>query len=163
MFMTSCSSEYKQLEKYFYANSVLHNELSDSLINFCKRNQTEVILRKSNYGETVISFQILFGSESTFYPVYFDSTFQRYDDNPSKTLSFHIPPQTIHVFNRIAYTSISSDSTQTFFGGASHVKMQLGTQGDVQYGILVAADTNVHKQCVERLAANVCLTERTIP
>lgn len=163
IFLTACNSEYERLENYFRNNIVQHKELSDSLIAFCKRNHTEVIIRKSNYNETAISFQILFQSEGRFYPIYFDSAFKRHDTNPEKTLEFDLSIRTIERIGKMTYNSFSSDSTQTFFGSARHVKMQLGTQGDSQYGILMSVDTSMHKWCFRMLTENACLTKGLIP
>ena len=144
--------------------------MSDSLMAFCKANETDVILKKgriipdnSQFGYLRISFSIHFKDEATFYPIEYDSALNRHDPYPEKTLGFRIPINIIKNYSETIYWAISADSTQTFFADEWDVKFQLGTQGDVQYGILISADTNISNRCAKRLSANICLTKGTVP
>jgi len=158
----SSKSEYSKLENYYNKNEVLHTNLSDSLIAFCKTNKTEVKLRKSHIEQSMITFNILFGRESTFYAIYYDSALQRHDANPQKTSKYRIPIDIIKGFNETIYIAIGADSSQTFFADKWDVKFQLGTQGDSQYGILISSDTGISTKCEKRLSANVCLTRSAV-
>jgi hypothetical protein len=167
---TSCTSDksaYARLENYYQSNALLHKSMSDSLIAFCNGNYTEVILRKSHFKESAISFQIKFGVESTFYPVVFDSALKRHDPYPEKTLKYNIPFNIIENFNKSIYSAVLANQTQTFFGDRWHEKFQLGTQGDSQYGILITSGPGISNDlsydCEKSLAPNVCLTKGTIP
>jgi hypothetical protein len=157
------NSEYSKLENYYNKNALLHINVSDSLIAFCKANHTEVILRKSQFKSSMISFQILFYFERTFYSVDYDSVLNRHDPDPQKTSKYNVPFNIIKGFNESIYSAATADSIQVFFGDKWDVKFQLGTQGDSQYGILITSDTSISNKCEKRLSANVCLTERTIP
>jgi alpha-L-arabinofuranosidase len=159
----SDKSEYSKLEKYYRNDTVLHVEIFDSLIAFCKSNRTHLILRKSNFKESAISFHIYFTSGNIYYPVYYDSALNRHDSYPEKTLKYAIPFSVIQKFFRSIYNDISADSTQAFFADKWNVKLQLGTQGDSQFGILLSSDTTISKNCVIRLSPHACVTTGTIP
>jgi hypothetical protein len=158
-----CNSEYKNLEKYYKTNPALHKEISDSLVAFCKKYKTHVTLQRAIDGRRSFSFSIYNDSDNTNYRIIFDSLFTRNDPYPNQTQHFQIPIKIMNLFKQITYTRIRSDSSNTFFGGPWHVKFQLGTQGDVQYGILISNEMNSCEGCYKKLASNTWLTEGTIP
>lgn len=159
--LTGCNSEYANLENSYKANPELHKELSDCLVEFSNKYKTHVTLSKRIDGRT--SFSIFLNSDVTNYPVIFDSALTRNDPYPNKTQLFEIPIKTIIFFNKLPYTRIRSDSSGTFFGGPWHVKFQIGTQADIQYGILISDQMNSCEECFKKLESNTWLTEGTIP
>ena len=162
---TSCNSdpsEYSKLERYYTRNIALHNSLFDSLSHFCKINQTDVILRKSNFRESAIAFRIHFYVENAFVPVFYDTAFIRRDPYPDKTLKYAIPFNIIKGFSESRYSAVSADSNQTFFGDRWDVNLLPGTQSDSQYGILISSDTKMLNSCVKKLSPTACLTKGTI-
>ena len=158
-----CNSEYKNLEKYYKSNPALHKEISDSLVAFCKKYKTHVTLQRAIDGRKIFSFSVYVDSSNTNYSIIFDSLLTRNDPSPNQTQQFEIPIKIMNSFKQITYTRIRSDSSNTFFGGPWHVKFQLGTQGDAQYGILISNEMNSCEGCHKKLASNTWLTEGTIP
>lgn len=155
--------QYSKLKNYYEENTSLHTETADSLMAFCQTNHTDVMLRKSDLNESAISFHIHFARESAYYPVFYDLALNRHDLYPEKTAGFSIPSTIIKNFSQSIYKAASADSSLVFFGDEWHVKFQLGTQGDAQYGILVSADTAIARKCAIRLSPNACVTEGTTP
>ncbi len=151
--------EYEKLEKYYKNNKALHANISDSLIAFCKENQTEVKLKKENAGEFKFSFHILVDFDNTFYPVYFDSALNRVDPKPEKTAKHRIPFTLIRSFKTSIYPAIAADSTETFFASTWYVKFRPGTQADFQYGIMVSADSIAPADCDRKISFNVCVAK----
>ena len=159
-----CNSEYKNLEKYYTSNPALHKEISDSLIAFCKKYKTHVTLQQRAIdGRRTFYFSVYVDSSNTIYSIIFDSLLTRNDPSPNQTKHFEIPIKIMNSFKQITYTRIRSDSSNTFFGVPWHVKFQLGTQGDAQYGILISNEINSCEGCYKKLAPNTWLTEGTIP
>jgi hypothetical protein len=158
-----CNSEYKNLEKYYKANPALHQEISDSLMAFCKKYNTHVTLQRAIDGRRIFSFSVYIDSTNTSHSIIFDSLLKRSDFNPNQTQHFEIPIKIMNSFKQMTYTRIWSDSVDTFFGGPWHVKFQLGTQGDAQYGILISNEMNSCEGCYKKIASNTWLTEGTIP
>ena len=131
--ISSCNTKEDELSIYYENNSKLHEELSDSLMNFCKTNNTDVKLQKTNYPEKNIIFEIHFHDSAEFLPVYFDTSFIRHDDNPSRTGKFIIPVTLIKKFKSSIYFGVGSDSTYTFFACEwEKPKNWIGTSGDSQ-------------------------------
>ena len=151
-------SNYSKLEKYYEKSTVLHKNIFDSLVVFCKTNHTDVILRKSVHNSIRFNIHI----KDAYVPVDYDSLFARYDHDSLRTLKYAIPWNVIKGFKETIYSAISADSIQTFFGDEWRVKLHPGTQGDAQYGVLISADTSISPRCDKRLSPNVCLTIRGI-
>lgn len=158
-----CRHEYQRLEKYYDANIILHSRLHDSLTAFCQANHTEVILRNLDHERSKTALLILNKSTNTYYSVEFDSGLRRTDPDNSVMSKFHIPLSVIKDFNKSRYNAISSDSLSTFFASNWRTKIQLGTQGEIQYGILFTADTGDKKNCKKKLSARACIATGLIP
>ena len=155
----SCDNKDNKLRIYYESNSKLHQELSDSLMNFCKIYNTDVRLHKINDPEKNISFEIHFHDSAELLPVYFDSSFIRHDSKPSRTVSFIIPVTLIEKFKSSIYFGVGSDSTYTFFAYEwDKPKNWIGTSGDSQYGILVLKDTDKLIEADKRISKNACIT-----
>jgi len=161
--LIGCNSEYKNLEKYYKTNPALHKEISDSLMAFCNKYKTHVTLKRAIDGPEIFYFSVYVDSSNTNYSIIFDSLLTRNDPSPNQTKHFEIPINIMNSFKKITYTRIQSDTSNTFFGGPWHVKFQLGTQGDAQYGILISNEINSCEGCYKKLAPNTWLTEGTIP
>ena len=153
----SCNSgrrEFARIKKYYQANAALHQAISDSLIAFCKSNRTRVWLKKPGSKEPGVIFSIPYEFDATVYSVFYDSAFNRHDDNPERTSMYTIPISVIKNFNEIKYDAAAADSDYTFFAGKWDGRFQLGTQGNRQFGILVSSDTSISKRCEKRLSAH---------
>lgn len=157
--ISSCNSKDKKLINYYQRNAELHQELSDSLMNFSKIYKTDVVLKKNNLPEHNISFEIHFHDSAESIPVYFDSAFIRHDLKPTRTGNFIIPKTLIEKFKSSIYIGIGSDSTYTFFAYQwDKPKYLIGTSGDSQYGILVLKDTVEINKRGKKISENACIS-----
>jgi hypothetical protein len=161
--LIGCNSEYKVLEKYYRTTPELHKEVSDGLIELCKKYKTSVTLHRSINGPQYYYISFFDKFSSTSYSVVYDSLLIRSDPSPNQTRNFEIPINIMNSFRQLTYARVKSDSTNTFFGGPWHVKAQLGTQADSQYGILISNKRKSCEQCYKELAPNTWLTEGVIP
>jgi len=160
--LTACiscgNSNDGKLRTYYASNTQLHQEISDSLMSFCKKYNTDVRLRKTEYTEKSVIFEIHFHDSAELLPVYFDTSFIRHDYKPFRTSNFIIPQTVIEKFKRSIYFGVGSDSTYTFFAYEwDKPKNLIGTSGDSQYGILVLTDTVKLDSSVKRLSRNACI------
>ena len=155
----SCAnSNDGKLRDYYTSNTQLHQELSDSLMSFCKKYNTDVKLEKTQYAERSVIFRIHFHDSAELLPVYFDTSFVRHDYKPHRTGNFIIPKTVIEKFKRSIYFGIGSDSTYTFFAYEwDKPKNLIGTSGDSQYGIFVSTDSVKLDNPKKRLSKNTCI------
>jgi len=158
IFLTSCNLKDNKLKNYYENNINLHQELSDSLMNFSKTYKTDVVLQKINYPEKAIRFEIHFHDRAEFLPVFFDTALNRRDYDFTRTGNYIIPKTLIEKFNRSIYIGIGSDSTYTFFAYQWDTKYMIGTHGDLQYGILVLKDTAEITKRDKKISKNACIS-----
>lgn len=161
-FITSCNSKDNKndnkLKKYYVNNLKLHQELSDSLMNFSKRYKTKINLKKTQFAEQHIRLDISFPDSATWLPIFFDTSYNRHDYN-QRTSEFVVPKGLIKNFEETIYFGIGSDSTYTFFAYEwDKPKNWIGTSGDSQYGILVLKDTVELIKADKRISRNACIT-----
>ncbi len=156
--ITSCNSRDNKLKKYYVNNPKLHQELSDSLMNFSKRYKTKITLKKTQFADQHIRLDISFPDSATWLPIFFDTSYNRHDYN-QRTSEFVVPKGLIKNFDETIYFGIGSDSTYTFFAYEwEKPKNWIGTSGDSQYGILVLRDTVELIKADKRISRNACIT-----
>lgn len=135
----SCTSYSNKLETYYNSNSKLHTEIADSLVNFCKRNHTNIYLKKYSPAGAFVHFNIYFKDISAYVPIEFDSALNRHDPQPGLTSKFDIPLNAIDNFNKSIYSSVMSDTGQTFFAYRQDNSSIFAR--DVSYiGIMITSD-----------------------
>jgi len=162
-FFSSCNQLDNKLKNYYQNNTKFHQELSDSLMNFSKKYGTDVVLRKTNYPDKAISFEIHFHDKAEFLPVYFDTAFNRHDYEPTRTVNYIIQKTLIENFKRSIYIGIGSDSTYTFFAYQwDKPKYLIGTSGDSQYGIIILKDTVEINKRGKKISENACISHYRI-
>ncbi len=113
--LLGCNSEKSFLEKYYADNAGLHNEIRDSLLAFCKQNDTKVYLRKYTSVSKDIYLNIFFNDIPGYTSIVYDSALQRHDDS-SRTSGFTVPKGLVENFNRSIYYFINCENGQVFFG-----------------------------------------------
>jgi hypothetical protein len=155
---TNDKYEFKKLENYYTKNKGLHQEMHDSLTAFCRRNHTEVKLRRYQFKERAIVYYISFPSRNAFTPIFFDSSLLRHDEYP-ETKKYIVPAGIIENFSKSIYLAVRADSTGIFCAGKWEEKLQIGTHGDSQYGIFLSAGSNLTNKCENRLDNMACLTK----
>jgi hypothetical protein len=160
--INSCTAKDKALEKYYYENIKIHQDLKDSLIAFSKKYKTNVILQKTNNPNDKISFEIHFHDSAELIPIYFDSVFTRNDFKPERTKDFIIPKNIIENFKKTNYFAIASDSSHIFFANEWNTKLQIGTYSDSQHGILITKDSTTEDKKTLKIAPEVYVTDRGI-
>ena len=114
IFISGCSSKDKKLETYYTNNTKLHQELSDSLMDFSKKCRRKVTLKKTQFAEQHIRLDISFPESAEWLPIFFDTSYSRHDYN-EKTSELVVPQGLIENFDKSIYFGIGSDSTYTFF------------------------------------------------
>jgi hypothetical protein len=154
----SCNSKDNKLKSYYEKNSKLHQELSDSLMNFSKRYRTKITIQKTQFPDEHIRFDISFPNTAEWLPIYFDTSYQRHDYKPEKTAGFTVPTNLIENFDKSIYFGLGADSTYTFFAYEWDKPAHIGTSGDSQYGILILKDTVQIDKCDKKISKNVCIT-----
>ncbi|MHA4847891.1 hypothetical protein ACX0G7_27255 [Flavitalea antarctica] len=162
-FLVSCQSEVGDLEKYYLDNIDMHKDVSDVLTSFAKFHQTNILLKRPNLPKKRVSFFILFKSDNTFYPVDFDSSFNRSDPKPDKTSKFEIPINAIREFDKSGYEIITSDSVQTVFSGGWDVKRKPGAKADSQYFLLISKSPDGLRECIKKISPIACLIKGVTP
>jgi hypothetical protein len=156
-FIIGCNSKDQQLEAYYSNNTKLHQELSDSLMNFSKKYKREITLKKTQFADQHIRLDISFPERAESLPIFFDTSYNRHDYS-EKTSEFAVPKGLIENFGKSIYFGISSDSTYTFFAYEwNRPKNLIGTSGDSQYGILVLKDTVELNKRDKRISKNACI------
>ena len=158
IFLIGCNSKDKKLEAYYANNTKLHQELSDSLMEFSKKYKRKITLRKTHFADQHIRVDISFPERAESLPIFFDSAYNRRDYN-EKTSGFTIPKGLIVNFANTIYFGIGSDSSYTFFAYEwDRPKDLIGTSGDSQYGILILKDTIELNKKNKKLSENACIT-----
>ena len=79
IFITSCNSKDKKLERYYTNNTNLHQNLSDSLMNFSKKYKREITLKKTQFASQHIRMDISFPETAEWLPIFFDTSYTRHD------------------------------------------------------------------------------------
>jgi len=162
IFLIGCNSKDKKLETYYANNTKLHQELSDSLMNFSKKYKREITLKKTRFADQRIRLDISFPERAERLPIFFDSSFRRHDYN-EKTNEFVVPKGLIENFDKTIYFGIGSDSNYTFFAYQwDKPKNLIGTSGDSQYGILILKDTVELNKRDKRISRNACITSYVV-
>ena len=155
-FIYGCNSRDKKLENYYVNNIKLHQDLSDSLMNFSRKYKRVVTLKKTQFPDQHIRLDISFPS-ARMIPIFFDTSYKRHD-NYQMTNEFSIPKGLIENFDKSIYFGIGSDSTYTFFAYEwAKPKNIIGTSGDSQYGILILKDTVELNKRHKRISGNACI------
>lgn len=163
LILMSCRSDKAKLTTYYLNNKLLHQEISDSLMSFCKKYKTEVKLAKSNLQEHEIRFDILFQDSAEFIPVYFDSVFTRHEYRSDRTEEFEIPKIIIEKFKAITYRTIGADSNLTFFAYKwDKPKYLIGTSPDSQIGVLILQDTTGISKRRNPISSNACIAHYSV-
>jgi hypothetical protein len=160
IFINSCISKDVTLENYYLENIKLHQDLKDSLMAFSKNYNTDIFLKKSPYRG--ISFSIHFHDSAELIPVYFDSIFNRQDYKPERTKNFIIPKSIIENFKNLNYYALACDSSRIFFANEWIVKLRIGTQPDIQHGILITKDSTIEDKETFKIAPEVFIVNRGI-
>lgn len=161
MFIIACHFKDNKLKNYYFTNKSLHQELTDSLIQFCKRYKTEITLKKTNFPDQHIRANVKFDDNATRVPIFFDTTYHRHDP-ASNTNQLVIPTELIKKFDTSIYLAIQSDSIRTFFAYKwDEPKNLIGTSGDSQFGILISKNPIVLEPDSKQIDKNVYITSYT--
>ncbi len=157
---SGCSSKYEKIEIYYNANKQLHQEITDSLKAFCKRNRANVIVRKN--GNELISF-LLSGKEYNYnFPVLFDAQLLRHDMY-TQTSSIIVPPNCIENFKKTTYKALLADSNSTFFSINENTVWAIGPDGEAKLGILISNNPSEISKGLKQLSSNACIANMLVP
>lgn len=154
----SCGSKYQSLEKYYENNIVLHRQICDSLIEFCKQNNSKVTIRKTPVNDGImVNYWINENSEGN--AISFDSILKRKDYNPIKTSTVYFPELPIKRFNESFYQTISADNSNVFLGYKS-IAFQ-----ESELGILIYKDESKIEpnNIIKRLSNEACIYKQIVP
>lgn len=157
MGLFACNSKYSRLADYYKDNHILHRQMGDSLLEFCKRMNCRVIMRKSAY-ENEVFFRYWVMNDSEGKVIVYDSLLMRKDPYPEQTLKVVIPPELVVNFKKSIYPSLKADNSEVFFGYKYYAN------GNSQYGILVIKEKESIKQdYIILLDSSACITKSIIP
>lgn len=159
--ITACHSTDNKLKKYYSSNTLLHQELNHSLMQFCSTYKTEITFTKTQFADQHIRADIKTADNTNWTPVFFDTAYQRSDPKASTKLLI-IPQKLIEAFDKSIYWGLRSDSTYTFFAYKwDKPKNFIGTSGSSQYGVLLSTIPVVTETPGKQIDKNVYLTSQT--
>jgi hypothetical protein len=161
--LSACKSTEEKLESYYRSNPALHQEMADGLMALSMTSGTKVSMKRYPYPDKVIVFMIYYTPTNTYYPIEYDSAFNRHDPFPERTSKLVIPVSLIKAFRNSLYIGARADDAEVFFAYKWNTKIQLGTQGDSQFGIMISRSLGVRNYAIKQLASNVYITNSWIP
>ncbi len=160
-FLPGCNSDKPFLEKYYNDNLKLHGDIQDSLVAFCKRNETKGYLIRNAAVSKDIRFYIFFKDIPGYTPIMYDSALQRHDYDSTRTSSFFVPASLVENFNRSVYHFISFENNQVFFAYKQDDEI---FARDVTYtGILTPVTEDQISKESKKISANAIITSRYLP